>query len=231
MIEDYEAQGDDANEFMPYGLTFKHKHLPELQTYAKLTHDAAVPPAVGNFRAGHDHVRAAAALDARQGPDRRRAPRRHRRSFRRDPGQLRRRRAAEPTRAQRPSSTRRSTTTPTACGCTSSPTTPGPRRVLVAVYDNLGKGASGAAVQNLNLMLGVEADTSWRRRPRPQPVIPLAAVPEARAHSRGLASSPAGDRGGGGRALAAKRPPYVRLDSRPPLRHYTAQPKEGVCHG
>jgi N-acetyl-gamma-glutamyl-phosphate reductase len=32
--------------------------------------------------------------------------------------------------------------------------------VLVAVYDNLGKGASGAAVQNLNLMLGVAADTS-----------------------------------------------------------------------
>ena len=32
--------------------------------------------------------------------------------------------------------------------------------VLMAVYDNLGKGASGAAVQNLNLMLGVAADTS-----------------------------------------------------------------------
>jgi len=31
---------------------------------------------------------------------------------------------------------------------------------LVAVYDNLGKGASGAAVQNLNLMLGVEQRTS-----------------------------------------------------------------------
>jgi N-acetyl-gamma-glutamyl-phosphate reductase len=26
--------------------------------------------------------------------------------------------------------------------------------LLIAVYDNLGKGASGAAVQNLNLMLG-----------------------------------------------------------------------------
>ena len=36
MIADYEAAGEDANEFMPYGLTFKHKHLPELQTYAKL---------------------------------------------------------------------------------------------------------------------------------------------------------------------------------------------------
>jgi N-acetyl-gamma-glutamyl-phosphate reductase len=32
-----------------------------------------------------------------------------------------------------------------------------PRRgqaLLAAVFDNLGKGASGAAVQNLNLMLG-----------------------------------------------------------------------------
>ena len=27
--------------------------------------------------------------------------------------------------------------------------------VLVAVYDNLGKGASGAAVQNMDLMLGL----------------------------------------------------------------------------
>ena len=32
--------------------------------------------------------------------------------------------------------------------------------VLMAVYDNLGKGASGAAVQNLNLMLGVAVRTS-----------------------------------------------------------------------
>ena len=32
--------------------------------------------------------------------------------------------------------------------------------VLIAVYDNLGKGASGAAVQNLNLLLGVDAATS-----------------------------------------------------------------------
>ena len=36
--------------------------------------------------------------------------------------------------------------------------------VLIAVYDNLGKGASGAAVQNLNLMLGVAADTGLAAR-------------------------------------------------------------------
>ena len=28
--------------------------------------------------------------------------------------------------------------------------------VLMAIYDNLGKGASGAAVQNLNIMIGAD---------------------------------------------------------------------------
>ena len=30
------------------------------------------------------------------------------------------------------------------------------RILLTAVYDNLGKGASGAAIQNMNLVLGVD---------------------------------------------------------------------------
>jgi N-acetyl-gamma-glutamyl-phosphate reductase len=33
---------------------------------------------------------------------------------------------------------------------------------LVAVLDNLGKGASGAAVQNLNIMLGLPENTGLR---------------------------------------------------------------------
>ena len=33
------------------------------------------------------------------------------------------------------------------------------RIILVARYDNLGKGASGAAIQNMNLVLGVKEDT------------------------------------------------------------------------
>ena len=37
-----------------------------------------------------------------------------------------------------------------------------PQALLAAVYDNLGKGASGAAVQNLNLMLGTEAGAGTR---------------------------------------------------------------------
>jgi N-acetyl-gamma-glutamyl-phosphate reductase len=31
--------------------------------------------------------------------------------------------------------------------------------VLIAILDNLGKGASGAAVQNLNIMLGLDEAT------------------------------------------------------------------------
>jgi N-acetyl-gamma-glutamyl-phosphate reductase len=31
--------------------------------------------------------------------------------------------------------------------------------VLIAVLDNLGKGASGAAVQNLNILLGIDETT------------------------------------------------------------------------
>ena len=32
--------------------------------------------------------------------------------------------------------------------------------LLMAIFDNLGKGASGAAVQNLNIMIGVDEATS-----------------------------------------------------------------------
>ena len=34
--------------------------------------------------------------------------------------------------------------------------------MLVSLYDNLGKGASGAAIQNLNLMLGRDPATGLK---------------------------------------------------------------------
>ena len=52
MIADYESADANANEFMPYGLTFKHKHLPELEQYALLTRTPLFTPAVGNFAQG-----------------------------------------------------------------------------------------------------------------------------------------------------------------------------------
>ena len=72
MIEDYEARGASASPYMPYGLTFAHKHLPEMQVYAELAHAPVFQPAVGNYAQGMmgfvvlDHLAAAARI-ARHG--------------------------------------------------------------------------------------------------------------------------------------------------------------------
>jgi N-acetyl-gamma-glutamyl-phosphate reductase len=159
MIADYEAAGEDGNEFMPYGLSFKHKHLPELQTYAKLEKTPLFTPAVGNFAQGMitmvplqlwtlpkvttgarlhaaiaDHYAAISGGFVEVAPlvEAERTPELNPELYN-NTNRMRLHVFANDAKAQ---------------------------AVLVAVYDNLGKGASGAAVQNLNLMLGVAEDTS-----------------------------------------------------------------------
>jgi N-acetyl-gamma-glutamyl-phosphate reductase len=159
MIEDYVAKGEDATEFMLYGLTFKHKHLPELKAYARLGRDPLFVPAVGNFAQGmvvcvplqlsvlpkapsgaQLHAAIADHYSGMTGGFVEVAPYAElERTPELDPeiynntNRMRLHVFASDSRAQ---------------------------ALLVAVYDNLGKGASGAAVQNLNLMLGVDAKTS-----------------------------------------------------------------------
>jgi N-acetyl-gamma-glutamyl-phosphate reductase len=159
MIADYEGAGDNANEFMPYGLTFKHKHLPELERYALLSRTPLFNPAVGNFAQGMvtivplqlwaldkvptgkqlhaaiaDHFAAIKGgfVDVAPFAEAERMPELNPELYN-DTNRMTLYVFANDARAQ---------------------------ASLVAVYDNLGKGASGAAVQNLNLMLGVAADTS-----------------------------------------------------------------------
>src|SRR5262245_26035644 len=50
MIEAHE--GGQAPAFELYGLAFEHKHLPELQKYARLTRRPIFVPSVGNYRQG-----------------------------------------------------------------------------------------------------------------------------------------------------------------------------------
>ncbi|RWN53726.1 N-acetyl-gamma-glutamyl-phosphate reductase [Mesorhizobium sp.] len=155
MIEDYVAKGEDASEFLPYGLTLQHKHVPELRTYAKLSHDPIMQPAVGNFAQGMitvvplqlgglDYVPTGAELHAAiadhfaaiDGGVVEVAPYSHlERVPDIDPetyngtNRMMLHVFANDDRAQ---------------------------ALLFAVYDNLGKGASGAAVQNMDLMLGLK---------------------------------------------------------------------------
>ncbi|RWQ12824.1 N-acetyl-gamma-glutamyl-phosphate reductase [Mesorhizobium sp.] len=155
MIEDYVAKGEDTSEFLPYGLTLQHKHVPELRTYAKLSHDPIMQPAVGNFAQGMitvvplqlgglDYVPTGAELHAAvadhfaaiDGGVVEVAPYAHlERVPEIDPeiyngtNRMMLHVFANDDRAQ---------------------------ALLFAVYDNLGKGASGAAVQNMDLMLGLK---------------------------------------------------------------------------
>jgi N-acetyl-gamma-glutamyl-phosphate reductase len=61
MIADYEAKGITAPAFMPYGLTFAHKHLPEMQQYAK-RHCTVVHAGRWQFPQGHADRNTAATV-------------------------------------------------------------------------------------------------------------------------------------------------------------------------
>ncbi|WP_265515454.1 N-acetyl-gamma-glutamyl-phosphate reductase [Nitratireductor luteus] len=152
MIEDYESQGEDAPEFLPYGLTLNHKHLPELKAYAGLSRDALMQPAVGDFAQGMitvvplqlallDKVPTGAELHA--------AIADHYAGLKESVVEVAPLEAME----------RSPTLEPQALNGTDAMrlhlfvNEARAQALLVAVYDNLGKGASGAAVQNMNLML------------------------------------------------------------------------------
>ena len=152
MIEDYEAKGEGAPEFFPYGLTFMHKHVPELKTYAGLTHDPLMQPVVGNFAQGMITMvplQLGLLPKVPKGADLHAALADHYAGIKGDVAvapyaETERVPEIEP---ERYNDTNRMMLHVFANDARA-------QAVLIAVYDNLGKGASGAAVQNLDLMLG-----------------------------------------------------------------------------
>ena len=160
MIEAYEA--GTAPSFELYGLSLEHKHIPELHRYSGLTRRPIFIPSVGNFRQGM-LVSIPLHLDELPGKpclrDLELALDKHYRgseliSIVQEPGASMTRLAAE--------------------------TLNGTDRleifvfgkadlrqaVLVARLDNLGKGAAGAAVQNIRLMLGLDAGRGAKAQAR-----------------------------------------------------------------
>ena len=138
----------------PYALDAGHKHVPEMQHYARLGREPQFVPAVGPFRCGmrvqlplhRDLLSEGAtgktlweALDERY---------RHEPFVRVLP-------IAEPLDSDEGSFD------PRACNDTNRLDLrvlphPSGHVLLLATLDNLGKGAAGAAIQNLNLMLGLD---------------------------------------------------------------------------
>ncbi len=147
VIEAYESGGAPA--FEHYALGLEHKHMPEICLYSGLTRRPIFAPSVANFRQGM-LVSVPLALDALPsrptGADLRAALAAH---------------YARNADIRVMSGPKTGRLEPELLNGTNDLEihifVNEPRRqvVLVAKFDNLGKGASGAAVQNLELMLGV----------------------------------------------------------------------------
>jgi N-acetyl-gamma-glutamyl-phosphate reductase len=145
MIEEYES-GKVAGSFL-YGAGQGHKHLPEMRVHGLLKRSPVFVPSVGHYAQG---MALAVELDLDSA------------GIAAAEAALRAAYAGEAFVTVVPASVDEPRVMPQRLNGTNrlelsvhgNPDTGA--ATLVAVLDNLGKGASGAAVQNLNLMLGVE---------------------------------------------------------------------------
>lgn len=152
MIKDFED--GTAPAFQLYGLGFAHKHLPETQLYSRLTRRPIFVPSVGNYRQGM-LVSIPLHLDTLPGTPK--AADLHAALAARYAGSayvsvapmddpIVKLGKIEPEALNETNKLELYVFGSDAHG----------QAVLVARLDNLGKGASGAAVQNMRLMLGLE---------------------------------------------------------------------------
>ena len=151
MIEEYES--GKAPLFETYALGLKHKHIPEIMTYTGLTRRPVFIPSVGNFKQGM-LVQLPLHLDLLPGKPK--------------AGDLQDALAAHYARSNTPEKFVK-VLPPTEDGKLEAlalndtneleirvfPNEDHRHAVVIARLDNLGKGASGAAVQNLKLMLAL----------------------------------------------------------------------------
>ena len=151
MIEAYEA--GTAPHFELYGLSLAHKHVPELQTYSNLNQRPIFVPSVGNFKQGM-LVSVPLHLDALDGKPK--AADLHAALVDRYEGcELVRVVPMEDANVKAGRIEAESLNNTDMLELRVYANESARQAVLVAKLDNLGKGASGAAVQNLKLMLGV----------------------------------------------------------------------------
>ncbi|MFY0399905.1 MULTISPECIES: N-acetyl-gamma-glutamyl-phosphate reductase [Brevundimonas] len=158
MIAEFETEGA-STAFRAYGLTLKHKHVPEMTKHAGLSRPVLFSPAVGNYRQG---MLVEVPLHLSALPETPSVERLH--------GAL-----AEAYEGQRFVEVAEIDETEAMTGIEPEGLNGtnrmrlhifgdrgGEQARLVALLDNLGKGASGAAVQNLNIMLGLDEATGLK---------------------------------------------------------------------
>jgi N-acetyl-gamma-glutamyl-phosphate reductase len=151
MIEDYQGRGSGASHFAPYALTLNHKHLPEMKHYTGLAHDVLFQPAVGDFAQGMLTTLALRLGNGVSGSEIQAAlAAAHAKARFIDVADLDNADMLNPQALNNSNNMRLNVFANNKRG----------QVVLMAIYDNLGKGASGTAVQNLNLMIGADEAAS-----------------------------------------------------------------------
>lgn len=154
-LEDHEGAGAaSAVPFQVYGLGLHHKHVPEIQLNAGLTHAPVFVPAYGNYRQG---IVLTIALHLRLLPVGVTAQRLHAALQARYVSQacIELQALGGEVDAQRLDPRTLNGGNRMRLAVFGQKQTG--QVLLTAVFDNLGKGAAGAAVQNLDLMLGLSA--------------------------------------------------------------------------
>ncbi len=157
MVEDYVAKGTSAPPYMPYGLTFNHKHLPEMKYYTGLKRDVIFQPAVGNYAQGMMGCVPLFLKGLKKGTTVAKIHKALSSYFAKSefvsvaPLELVERSAAlDPESLNNTNQLRLHVLANKSRG----------QVLIMSIYDNLGKGASGAAVQNLNIMIGADEATA-----------------------------------------------------------------------
>lgn len=160
MIAEFEVPPKDsgraATAYRAYGLTLRHKHVPEMTKHTGLSRDVLFTPAVGNYRQG---MLVEVPLHLGALPETPSVERLHGALVEAYDGQ----RFVEV--ADLEETEAMTGIEPEGLNGTNRlrlhvfGDRNGEQARLVALLDNLGKGASGAAVQNLNIMLGLDETT------------------------------------------------------------------------
>ena len=157
MIADYEAEGrielaeegaiDPLDSPRQYGLTQKHKHLPEMQKICGLTTAPVFCPIVADFYSGMTVTVPVFAKDLKGSP--------------KDVEELYRSYYSGKLVSFEPCPEGGVFGNALAGSDRMTVTVGGnkERILLISCFDNLGKGASGAAIQNMNILLGLAEET------------------------------------------------------------------------
>ena len=163
LIARYEGDAaDQAPPYYLYGLSLKHKHLPEMESYGLLSRPPIFVPSVGRFAQGmlvqlglhlSDLSGQPSAAELQETLNNWYAGRRYVEVAPLGTGD-------EASAELDPEALNGSNLLRLHVFASED----GRRALLVAQLDNLGKGASGAAVQNLNLMLGLEESAGLELR-------------------------------------------------------------------